>query len=237
MELALLFFAAFGAAAVSGAAGFGGALLLLPLLVLAVGATQAVPLLTVVQLIGNLSRIVFGFGQIRWKPVSLFLAGAVPLSVLGALSFVQLPKDAVTRIIGAAIILFITLKHFGFINIKMNTALLVLGGAAVGFLSGLVGSAGPLGAAFFLSLGLPPVAYISSEAVTALVIHGVKTAVYRRYIFPGEEFWNLALLLGVAMIFGTWSARKMIERMSREKFQRFVTVLMLLIAVYMIIHG
>lgn len=40
------------AAAVSGVAGFGGALLLLPLLTHTVGARAAVPLLTVAQRVG-----------------------------------------------------------------------------------------------------------------------------------------------------------------------------------------
>lgn len=176
-ELVLFFIAAFAAAAISGAAGFGGALLLLPLLVAKVGVTQAVPLLTIAQLIGNLSRAGFGFTQIHWKPVGRFLLGAIPLSILGALSFVHLPKDLVTRAVGAAILVFIVLKYFGLLKIKSGRTLLVTGGGMVGLLSGLVGSAGPLGAAIFLSLGLPPVAYIASEAMTALAMHSVKTVV------------------------------------------------------------
>lgn len=51
------------------------------------------------------------------------------------------------------------LKYIGVIKLKANPLLLIVGGGFVGFLSGLLGSAGPLGAAIFLSLGLPPVAY------------------------------------------------------------------------------
>ncbi len=236
-ELPILFFAAFTAAAISGAAGFGGALLLLPLLVVTVGATQAVPLLTIAQFVGNLARASFGFSHIQWKPVGLFLLGAIPFSILGALSFVQLPKDLVTRSIGVAILLFVILNYFGALRIKASPALLVGGGGLVGFLSGLVGSAGPLGAAIFLSLGLPPVAYIASEAVTALTIHGVKTVVYQHYIALDREFGFLAVLMGSAMILGTWSAKQVIERMSREKFQRYVALLLVVIAAYMVIHG
>jgi len=237
LELLLLFIAAFAAAAVSGAAGFGGALLLLPLLVATVGVTHAVPLLTIAQIIGNLSRAGFGFTQIRWKPVGLFLFGAIPLSILGALSFVQLPTELVTRAIGAAILIFVALKYFGVLKIKGGSALLVAGGGVVGFLSGLVGSAGPLGAAIFLSLGLPPVAYIASEATTALAMHGVKTMVYQHYITLDRQFWFLAAMMGATMIFGTWSAKRVIERIPQEMFQRFVAILLVAIASYMVLHG
>jgi len=237
VELILLFIAGFAVAAISGAAGFGGALLLLPLLVATVGTTQAVPLLTIVQLIGNFSRGIFGFRQIRWKPVGLFLLGAIPFSILGALSFVQLPKELVTRILGAVILVFVALKYFGGLKIKAGSGLLIVGGGAVGFISGLVGSAGPLGAAIFLSLGLPPVAYIASEATTALAMHGVKTIVYQHYIALDRNFWFLAGMLGVSMILGTWLANRVIEHMPQEKFQRFVAILLIAIAVYMVVHG
>jgi len=237
LEIIVLFVAAFAAAAISGAAGFGGALLLLPLLVATVGVTQAVPLLTIAQLIGNLSRAGFGFTQIHWKSVALFLLGAIPLSVLGAFSFIQLPKDLATRAIGSAILIFVALKYFGLLQLKGSPALLVAGGGVVGFMSGLVGSAGPLGAAIFLSLGLPPVAYIASEATTALVMHGVKTVVYQQYLAFDREFWFLSVLMGVAMILGTWTAKRVIERMPREMFQRFVAVLLVAISIYMVVHG
>ncbi|MFZ2087703.1 MAG: sulfite exporter TauE/SafE family protein [Desulfobaccales bacterium] len=233
----LLFSAAYVSAAVSGAAGFGGALLLLPLLVATVGVTQAVPLLTIAQFTGNISRAGFGFSQIHWKPVGLFLAAAVPMSASGALAFVELPKDFVTRSIGAVILLFVTLKYFGIVRLHEGTALLLIGGGLVGFLSGLVGSAGPLGAAVFLSLELSPVAYVASEAITALVIHGVKTVVYLKYIFIDRNFWVLAGIMSIAMVLGTWSSKRIIERMSPKSFQRFVTVLLVLIASYMVING
>lgn len=237
MELPLLFIAAFAAAGISGAAGFGGALLLLPLLLATVGVTQAVPLLTIAQLIGNLSRAGFGFSQIQWKPVGMFLLGAVPFSVLGAFSFVHLPKEIFTRVIGAAILVFVALRYCDILTIKAGHALLVVGGGVVGFLSGVVGSAGPLAAAIFLSLGLSPVAYIASEATTALAMHGIKMAIYQHYLGLDQEFWFLAALMGTAMVFGTWSAKKLIEHMPQERFQQFVSVLLIAIASYMVVHG
>lgn len=237
LQFIILFIGAFLAAAISGAAGFGGALLLLPLLVVYVGAEQAVPLLTVAQLIGNLSRAGFGFSKIQWRPVGLFLIGAIPLAILGALSFLQLPKELVTRCIGLAIIVFVVLKITGILKLKPGKLLLVLGGGIVGFLSGLVGSAGPIGAVIFLTLGLPPVAYVASEATTALVMHGVKLIIYQQFISLDHQFWLLAILLGIAMILGTWTAKRIIEKITPENFQKYISVLLIAIGLYMLIHG
>lgn len=238
LALLFLFMGAFFAALLSGAAGFGGALLLLPLLVATVGVTQAVPLLSIAQCIGNLSRAGFGFAQIHWRSVAWFLLGALPCSGLGALLFVQLPQAWVTRAVGLAILLFAALQRYGLLNRDRGRVVwLVGGGSLVGLLSGVVGSAGPLAAAIFLSRGLPPVAYIASEAVTALAIHAVKIVVYQHYLALNRECWSLAGLLGIAMILGTWLARRLIERLPRHVFQRWVTGLLLILASYMVIHG
>lgn len=237
LEYTLLFLAAYFAAILSGTAGFGGALLLLPLLIEVVGTMHAVPLLTVIQFIGNLARVCFSFQQIQWKPVSLFLLSAIPFSILGAVSFVELPKDLITRYIGAAILLFVMLKYVGVMNLKISPFLLIAGGSLVGFLSGLLGSAGPLGSAIFLSLGLSPVAYIASEGTTALAIHGVKIITYHQYIILDQDLWLLAASMGVAMIAGSWSAKQVIEYMPQKKFERYVTVLLVVLAIYLIVYG
>jgi uncharacterized protein len=233
VDYALLFFGAFSAAAISGAAGFGGALLLLPPLTHTVGVTEDIPLLTIAQLVGNLSRAALGFREIRWQPVLLFLVGATPAAVIGALSFVTLPTSLIIRLVGMAILTFVAIRMLGLMTFAPGRGLLVGGGAVVGLLSGLVGSAGPLGAAIFLTLNLPPIAYIASEAVTATGMHAVKSVVYGSRINLGTSFWPLAL----AMVLGTWASKRVIERIPVKRFRQFVGVLLIVIAVQMIITG
>lgn len=233
----LLFIGSFLAAAISGAAGFGGALLLLPLFSRIIGTTMAVPVLTIAQLIGNLSRAFFGFKQIKWKPVMLFILGAVPMSVLGAFSFVKVPKEVITRGIGFAIIVFVVLKYFKVLKFEPSNKTMLIGGAVTGLISGLVGSAGPIGAALFLSLNLPPVSYIASEAVTAIAMHISKTVVYQKYLGVGLYALGIGLFMGVAMIAGTWAGKKVIDKMSKEKFVKFVGILLLVIGLQMLIFG
>lgn len=237
IDTALLLLGAFLAAAISGAAGFGGALLLLPLLTWVAGVEAAVPLLTLAQLIGNISRAGFGFRAIRWRPVGLFLIGAIPAAILGALSFVTLPNHLVVRAIGAAILCFALLRMTGVLKFQPSRALLIGGGGVTGFLSGVVGSAGPLGAAIFLSLNMPPLAYIASEAATAVVMHGVKMTVYGTRFSLGAQFWALALALGGAMVLGTWASKRIIEKLSPDRFQLIVGVLLVAVALQMIITG
>ncbi len=173
----LLLIAGWLAATISGAAGFGGALLLLPALTYVVGAKAAVPILTIAQLMGNLSRAGFGWREIRWRPVALFCAGAVPLSIIGARWFVALPGQTITRGIGVFLLLAVVWRHTKWGKRPVPETALAPAGAVVGLLSALAGSAGPLGAAVFLGLNLPRTAYVASEAVTACAMHLTKAIV------------------------------------------------------------
>lgn len=234
MEWIVLLLAGWLAASVSGAAGFGGALLLLPLLTHFLGADAAIPVLTVAQLLGNLSRAGFGFREIRWRPALAFSAGAIPATVLGARLFVELPSSILTHLIGVFLILIIALRHTTLGKRPVPAHVLPLTGGVVGFLSAVVGSAGPLGAAVFLSLNLPAVAYVASEAVTASLIHLTKSVVYSRYELLSWSSLGQGLLLGSAMVLGSWTGRKFIERVPERWFGRLVEALLLLAAISLI---
>jgi len=219
------------AATVSGAAGFGGALLLLPILTNLLGVKAAVPVLTIAQLWGNASRVWFGRTEIKWRPVIYFIITAIPFSIIGGLLFVDLPKRLILIGIGILLIAIVILRRLNVTRFNFGDKGLLLGGALTGFLSGLAGSAGPLGAAFFLGLDLPAISYIASEAVTAIAMHITKTIVYQKYALIGIQELGYGMLLGVGMILGSWTGKRIIEKLSREKFILLVEVLLVVSAI------
>ncbi len=156
LQYLLLAAGSFLAAFISGAAGFGGSLLLLPLVTACVGPALGVPVLTVAQLMGNIARMAGGWREIDWKSVGLFSVTSLPLAALGAFGFSLLPQAVVSRWIGLALILLVAAKGVSKRELPRRTGTLLIGGAVTGGLSGLCGSGGPIGAAVFLSLNLPP---------------------------------------------------------------------------------
>ena len=233
----LLLLGGWFAATVSGAASFGGALLLLPLLAHVVGAKEAVPILTLAQLAGNLSRAALGWRTIRWRPALLFCAGTVPAAVLGARLFITLPSGLILRAVGVFLLAVVALRHTALGKRAVPETWLLPGGAVVGFLSAVVGSAGTLGALLFLGLNLPATAYVATEAVTATSMHITKTVVYGRYGAMTASTWGLGLALSAAMIVGSWTGKKFIERLSKEKFALLVEVLLVAAALSLILTG
>lgn len=75
LQLIVLGIVAFVAAMLAAVTGFGGAAVLLPMLVLVFGVREAIPILTVAQLIGNGSRVWFNRRELDWKVVAWFALG------------------------------------------------------------------------------------------------------------------------------------------------------------------
>lgn len=159
------------------------------------------------------------------------------MAALGSYSFVTAPKELITRLVGLAIVLFVLLKYFKILKFEANNKTMFIGGCVTGLISGLIGSAGPIGAALFLSLGLPPVSYISSEATTAVAMHVTKIIIYQKYLVIGLKGLEIGLFIGIAMILGTWIGKKIIEKIPKEQFIKFVAILLVVIGLQMLIWG
>src|SRR5690242_1577269 len=97
------------ASTVAAVSGFGGAAILLPVLVWLFGVKEAVPILTVAQLIGNGSRVWFNRKEVDYRVVLWFSLGGVPLAVIGGLLFAKAPLSALTRLLGAFLILIVVI--------------------------------------------------------------------------------------------------------------------------------
>jgi uncharacterized membrane protein YfcA len=225
------------AATVSGAAGFGGALLMLPVLAFTIGGRAAVPILTVAQVLGNASRAGFGWRDIRWRQALVFSAGAVPASVIGARLFVALPSASIMRLVGGFLLIVVGLRHTRLGKRKVPESFLALAGVGVGFLSAVAGSAGPIGAAVFLGLRLPARAYVASEAVSAVLMHLTKSITYGRLaaLTTGDLLQGIAL--GFSLVLGSWTGRRLLDRMPEKRFTLLVESLMVLSAAMLILGG
>lgn len=193
-----------------------------------VGIKAAVPILTIGQIFGNASRVWFGRYELKWKPIVYFLLNAIPLTILGSYLFTGIDSNKIKFGVGVFLILLVIYRRSNIKKISLGEKGMILGGGLTGFISGLAGSAGPLGAAFFLGLNLTPTAYIASEAFSALTMHLTKTIVYNKYALVGWTELYYGIFIGAAMILGSWTGKKIIEKLSREKFILLVEILLVI---------
>ena len=217
--------ASLAASALSAVAGFGGAVIMLPVLVWAFGIQEAIPILTVAQLIGNLARVVLN-------------RKAVPLAVIGGIIFSTAPAGALVRVLGVFLILMVVYRHTPWgKNVRMSLRGFVPLGAASGIMSAVLGTVGPFAAPFFLAFGLVKGAYIGTEAMTAVIMHVTKLGVYGSYSLLTLRSVLIACGIGVVMVFGTWLGKRLLNRIPERIFPYIIEITMLVAGLLFVIRG
>jgi uncharacterized protein len=232
----LLLVAALPTAVVGGIVGFGTGLTMLPLVVWAVGVRASVPVLSIALLCGNVSRAWFSRDELDWRVIGAYLAGAVPLAVLGSVIYAAARIDWLSRLMGVVLLLSVPLRRFlerG--PLRMRLVHFPLLGAATGFLSALVAAIGPVNTPFFLGYGLRRGAYVGTEAACVAVVHLTKTLVYRRYALVGSQTAGLGLAIGAVMFVGAYVGRRILDRMSDRAFVTLVEVLITALGILFIL--
>jgi uncharacterized membrane protein YfcA len=228
--VALLVAATFGTAVLSAVAGFGGAVLLLPVFVAALGPREAVAVLTVTQLASNGSRVWFNRSQVDRHLVGLFALGTVPAAVVGALLLSSSPVSVLTKVMGVFLLAMVVWRRVRPSAVRVGDRAFVAVGAASGFGSALVGSVGPMVAPFFLARGLVRGAYIGTEAASAVVMHLTKVVVFGAVAVLTWHAALVGLALAPAAAAGAWVGKVLLDRIP-------VTVFVVLVEVGLIAAG
>ena len=230
--------AALFAATLAAVTGFGGAAVLLPVLVAAFGARAAIPILTVAQLIGNGSRVWFNRGELAWRVVGWFALGGVPMALLGGYLFAKAPLPVLTRILGAFLLFVVVWRHVRPRHPRPFPAPVFAGiGAGSSFLSALLGSVGPIMAPFFLAYGLTRGAYIGTEALSTVVMHVTKLVAYRQTAVLSGSDVAIGLALGPIMILGSYLGKKIVNRMAEKLFEVMIEIVLIVAGLAFLIRG
>lgn len=237
--LLLLFVSSVIAFTISAMSGGGAGLMLLPILRLALPASQVPAALSIGSTVSSASRITLFFGHIHWPVVRWFVPAAIPCVWLGAwlLSYVE------PAYLEAALGLFL-LANLPML-LRPRAALtaptgstpprwsLALIGAAAGFVSGLTGAVGMIFNRFYLQYGLSKDQVIATRAANEIILHLIKLALYGLFGLLTPEVWAIGGSIGLAALFATWLARKVLPYLSESLFKRVGYAAMVLSGVLM----
>jgi uncharacterized membrane protein YfcA len=233
-----LLVAALAASTLAAVAGFGGAAILLPVLVLVVGPRDAIPVLTIAQLVGNGSRVVLNRDAVSWPIVGWFALGGIPAALIGGFLFAAAPLEALTRLIGAFLLASVAWRHLrpapsGVLGPRTFTVI----GAVFAFASALVGSVGPIMAPFFLAAGLLKSAYIGTEAAATVVMHVTKLVAYGIAALLLVAVLAVGLVMAPAMIAGSWIGKRIVDRLPERVFVAVIEVVLVVTGIAFLIFG
>jgi uncharacterized protein len=211
------------AGTVSGIVGTGATIILLPVLVFAFGPRAAIPIMAVVALMSNFAKITSWWKEIDWRAVGSYALGGIPGAALGARTMLILPPHAVDLALGVFFLAMVpgrrwlTRRRF-----HLGPWLLIPTGAAIGFLTGIVVSTGPLSVPVFTAYGLAKGAFIATEAAGSLALYISKAATFSSFGAMPLDIVLKGLITGSSVMAGTYTARLIVERLSIATFQRLL---------------
>lgn len=223
---------------VAGVAGFGGGVILLPVLVWVFGPKEAVPMLSVAGLLAAVSRTGLNWRDVSWPVVKWHSLGAIPISVLASFLFVITPPTILARLLGGVLLLFVVYQHTNWSrNRSLGLRKFVFVGAGTSFIGGFLGVPGPIQAPFLLSYGLTRVAFVGTAAATNVVAQIPKLAVFKTNDLLGPEVLLIGVALGVVGFSGAYLGRWMSKRSSERVFQLIVQGLLVVGGILLLVTG
>ena len=228
MEYALILVFGLAAGTISGIVGFGSSIMLMPVLVIAFGPLQAVPIMAIAAVMANVSRVAAWWKEIDWRRCWAFAATGAPFGALGAATLLVLPTRLIETALGVFFISMIFVRRWmAAHDLKLRPWHLAAIGVPVGYLTGVAVSTGPLTAPLFLAAGLVKGAFVGTEAAATLMVYLAKTVVFQTAGALPLEIVAKGLIVGSTLMAGSFIAKRFVLKMDASRFRLLMDGLML----------
>ena len=227
MTIFLLVLASFIAWFISSLAGGGSPFIIVPMVNFLMDSQAVPPVVTTGMLLGNLQRTFMFWQEIDWELTWWYLPGAISGAILGAFVYTQTQLQWLQILLG----LFLVSSVFSFGMGKKEKSFQVPGwfflptGFIYAFLSGLIGSLGPVLNPFYLNYGLVKERMIATKSAHVVVVHVAKILTYATLGVLTKSYLWYGLIIGITAIPANWLGQKVLKNISDEQFRQFVIAL------------
>lgn len=216
------------AGTLSGVIGTGSSIILLPILVYQFGPKQAVPIMAVAAVMSNIAKAMAWWREVDWRAFAAYSIPGVPAAALGARTLLVLPPHIVDIALGAFFLAMIPIRrwlHARSFHIRLWQ--LALAGAAIGYITGIVLSTGPLSVPAFTAYGLLKGAFLSTEAASSLALMISKVVTFQQLGALPPAALLQGLIVGASVMAGSFIGKAIVQRMSIHTFQYLLDALLL----------
>lgn len=223
------------AGALTSAAGFGGGLVITLGLSLLLGPAPALAVGAPALMLGHTHRAITMRRSVETKPMWALCAGAIPGSILGAMTLVALPETAIWWILMVATLLGVA-EFSGRIPRTLGRRMLAPGGAAVGWLAAAAGVGGLLLPAVMLGAGLSGAAFVATAAVASMAVSTVRIVMYGAAGLIDGPTLLLSVGAGVGVLLGNAMGLRVLRVMTARR-QRVTAGVVLALCVAASVYG
>ena len=152
----------------------------------------------------------------------------IPAAALGARTLLVLPSSTIDISIWLFLMAMVPARHWlARHELKISLWHLAVGGAVIGYLTGVVVSTGPLSVPLFLFYGLTKGAFLATEAASSLAIFLSKSATFQRFGALDAEVALKGLIAGASLMAGAFIAKRFVLKMDPDIFRRILDGIMI----------
>src|SRR5689334_19470404 len=223
------------AGTISGIVGTVSSIMLMPVLVYQYGPKEVVPIMAVAAVMANLSRILAWWREVDWRTCACYSVSGITAAAHGARTLLVLPSHAVDVAIGLFLIAMVPARHWlARHELKANLWHLAIGGAVIGYLTGIVVSTGPLSVPLFLFYGLTKGAFLATEAASSLGLYLSKSVTFQRFGALTPDVAIKGLIAGSSLMAGAFIAKRFVLKLDPDVFRLIMDGIMIAAGIAML---
>ena len=202
-------------------------MVMMPILVVMFGPRQAVPIMAVAAIMGNMGRVLAWRREIDWRACAAYCATAVPGAMLGARLLLAIPPSVAETALGVFFLALIPARRWlARREFRISLVHLLLLGAPLGVLTGVVVSTGPLTVPLFTFYGLERGAFLGTEAASSLGMYAAKVATFQALGVLPLDVLLQGLVVGATLMAGSFVGRVVVLRLSSAAYRSLIDTLM-----------
>src|SRR6187551_628539 len=112
MDYAILLAFGLSAGTLGGIVGTGSSLVMMPILVVMFGPRQAIPIMAIAAIMGNLGRVLAWRRDIDWGACGAYCTTAIPGAIVGARLLLEIPPGVAETALGLFFLLLIPVRRW-----------------------------------------------------------------------------------------------------------------------------
>lgn len=204
-----------------GFAGFGGTMVIAPVLSLFFPTPEAVAISLLLNTLVSVQLLPGALPLTRWKEIAPMSVAAVITPSLGAIILIAVDPDTMRRVIAVIVMVFTAVLASGWrFKGRPSTALNFAAGAVGGVVTGAAGTGGPP-IILYIFAGDRPVAEKRANIISvfAILLMASVTALWFQDVITSHTLWRTALLAPFFFL-SAWIGQRAFRKTGEVLYQR-----------------
>ncbi|MEZ4817998.1 MAG: sulfite exporter TauE/SafE family protein [Flavobacteriaceae bacterium] len=219
--------------------GGGGAMMQIPILNFLIGTSQTAPVINLGAFISRPARIALFWKHIHWKVFWYYVPSAMVGAVLAAWFFSEVKIYWIQIIVALFLISTFFQYRFGKKDHSFPVKLwyFIPLGFIISIIGTFTGGMGPVLNPFLMNIDIDKEELVATKAAQSFFLGISQVSGYTFFGLLSKELWMYGIALGLGASLGNYFGKRILKKMSKRSFKRWVISMMVVSGLVMLIKA